>query len=156
MRAANVLEVFFCYMFVKYIGLTILNYLFQAAFIQNVSSLKLDCQYVAIITNKHNNITLESRKTYKFRQPCTKPCLNICEHKKSNLQCHEPCDPSEKPCPKMLKCGHYCIGFCGARYPRLCRICNSTQLKNIFSGLDINTRLVLILECKHLVENKSK
>lgn len=64
--------------------------------------------------------------------------------------------PCEQPCPKKIKCGHPCIGFCGDRCPPLCHICNKKELETPFLGFEgeDDARWVLLQECKHVVENR--
>jgi hypothetical protein len=49
-----------------------------------------------------------------------------------------------KRCPKKLKCGHMCIGYCGDVCPNLCRVCNKYDIEetSLMFGYDVdeNTR----------------
>ncbi|XP_076068567.1 NFX1-type zinc finger-containing protein 1-like [Oratosquilla oratoria] len=112
--------------------------------------------------------------------PCLSPCSWRCKHHKCEKQCRELCSrpPCEEPCPKKLKCGHYCVGFCGDPCPDLCRTCNKDELQEILAqssslkfqevpSLELNgtlnstkenennARFVLLEDCKHIVEVKS-
>lgn len=63
-------------------------------------------------------------------------CNYKCEHRSCSKRCYELCDvePCNEPCGEKLTCGHNCIGFCGEKCPTLCRICNKTELTEIFFG----------------------
>jgi len=61
---------------------------------------------------------------------CEEPCTYKCVHFQCTKLCHEVCDrpPCNKPCPKKLKCGHQCVGFCGEECPPSCLICDNNIL----------------------------
>ena len=65
-------------------------------------------------------------------------------------------DPCDEPCPKKLKCGHECVGFCGEPCPPLCRHCDKEELTEIFFGNedDEDARFVFLPECGHTIENQ--
>lgn len=90
--------------------------------------------------------------------PCYEPCGWRCKHKRCTKLCFEICDrdPCTEPCPKKLKCGHKCIGFCGETCPPLCRICNQKAVTEIFFGSedDPNARFVYLEDCKHVIESE--
>lgn len=71
-----------------------------------------------------------SRKIVSFLFFLQEPCSWQCEHLRCTKQCFEICDrePCDKPCPKIIKCGHLCTGFCGELCPSICRICDEKDL----------------------------
>ena len=112
--------------------------------------------------------------------PCNRPCNNYCIHNTCPKKCYEPCEtcmepcewncphftctkpcgqlcdrpPCNKPCKKILKCDHRCIGLCGERCPRRCRICNKDEVCEIFfGGEDEEDALYIELQdCGHILE----
>ena len=89
--------------------------------------------------------------------PCFEDCKWQCKHKKCKKYCYEICDrePCNKPCKRNLKkCGHPCVGLCGEKCPRLCRICNKEELEEIFFGSEDeeDARFLELLDCKHVFE----
>ena len=73
------------------------------------------------------------------KQPCDlcmKRCNWKCDHHECTNLCCEPCNrpPCDKPCPRKRKCGHPCIGLCGEICPKMCRICDKTELEQRFFG----------------------
>ena len=112
--------------------------------------------------------------------PCLQPCDNYCFHSKCPKKCYEPCQPCmekcewsclhfkctkacgqlcnrprcDKPCNKILKCGHLCIGLCGEVCPKKCRICNKKEVCEIFFGDEDNEDALFIelQDCKHILE----
>ncbi|XP_030831533.1 NFX1-type zinc finger-containing protein 1-like [Strongylocentrotus purpuratus] len=97
------------------------------------------------------------------KHPCSEPCDVCmkrcnwkCEHYECKTLCCEPCDrpPCNKPCPKIQKCGHPCIGLCGEICPNKCRICDKEDLEQRFFGTeDIQTaRYIQLEDCGHYFE----
>ena len=112
--------------------------------------------------------------------PCTAKCSNYCPHSKCPKNCYEPCDPCAEPCQwnckhlkctkkcgelcnrprcnmpclKRLKCGHPCIGLCGDKCPKLCRVCDNDKVTEIFFGTEEepDARFVQLQDCKHVFE----
>jgi len=112
--------------------------------------------------------------------PCNKPCRNHCIHNKCGNKCGEPCVPCmedcqwkckhftckkkcsemcdrprcNSPCTKCLKCGHPCIGLCGEKCPKLCRICDKKTVTNIFFGTEDepDARFIQLEDCDHIFE----
>ena len=88
--------------------------------------------------------------------PCTEPCARQCPHQSCSRRCHEPCDhpPCTQPCAKTLGCGHQCIGLCGEKCPRKCRICNQDEVKEIFFGTegDAEAHFIQLEDCRHIFE----
>ena len=91
--------------------------------------------------------------------PCREQCKWRCKHKKCDKLCHEICD--RKPCNKwckrkIKKCGHPCIGLCGEKCPKLCRICNKDEVEEIFFGFEDeeDARFVQLIDCNHVFEVK--
>ena len=88
--------------------------------------------------------------------PCQEPCTWKCKHKKCTKTCSEICDrkPCNAPCRIRLRCGHRCVGLCGEKCPRLCRICNKKALTEIFFGTEDSrrARFIELLDCKHVFE----
>ncbi|CAB1415556.1 unnamed protein product [Pleuronectes platessa] len=88
--------------------------------------------------------------------PCTEPCARQCPHQSCSKFCHEPCDhpPCTQPCAKNLGCGHRCIGLCGDKCPRKCRICNQDEVKEILFGTegDAEAHFIQLEDCRHIFE----
>ena len=93
--------------------------------------------------------------------PCKEPCAWNCKHKKCRKSCFELCDrkPCNVQCRKELPCSagkfkHRCVGLCGEKCPRLCRICNKQELTEIFFGTEDTprARFIELLDCKHVFE----
>ncbi|UYV64754.1 ZNFX1 [Cordylochernes scorpioides] len=110
---------------------------------------------------KCENFCQHSRCPLPCGVPCT-PCMEKCNwhcpHLKCTLFCYEVCNrkPCNKPCPKKLKCGHPCIGFCGEPCPRLCAVHDKEELTQIFFGSEDekDARFVLLEDCKHIFESE--
>ncbi|XP_030275595.1 NFX1-type zinc finger-containing protein 1 isoform X4 [Sparus aurata] len=89
--------------------------------------------------------------------PCIEPCAWQCAHQSCSKLCHEPCDrpPCTQPCAKTLGCGHPCIGLCGDKCPRLCRICNRDEVTEIFFGTedDPGAYFIQLEDCGHIIEH---
>ena len=87
---------------------------------------------------------------------CIEKCENGCNHRKCNKLCFEICklEPCNKKCNLKLKCGHECIGLCGEKCPKLCRICNKEDDNfNIFFGYeDSENAIFYSLSCGHIFE----
>lgn len=112
--------------------------------------------------------------------PCLKKCENYCPHSKCPKNCYEPCDPCAEPCEwncvhlrctkkcgeicnrppcnepclERLPCRHPCIGLCGEKCPKLCRVCNREEVVEIFFGTedDPEARFVELQDCNHIFE----
>ena len=88
--------------------------------------------------------------------PCKEPCKWSCKHLNCNRLCYELCDrlPCNEPCKKSLKCSHPCIGLCGEKCPRLCRVCDPAKVKEIFFGTeeDDDARFIQLTDCGHIFE----
>lgn len=89
--------------------------------------------------------------------PCKEPCEWFCEHYKCTRYCHESCDRPKcnEPCLKLLRCGHNCVGLCGEKCPRLCRVCNGKDLTEIFFGTEDeeDARFIELEDCGHIFES---
>ncbi|XP_069936521.1 NFX1-type zinc finger-containing protein 1-like [Cherax quadricarinatus] len=88
---------------------------------------------------------------------CKMSCEWNCKHQKCDKLCGDKCSrkPCDHPCPKKLKCGHPCVGFCGDPCPPLCRICNFDELTEfMLLGFedDDDSRFVLLEDCGHSIE----
>ena len=96
--------------------------------------------------------------------PCSKRCGNYCVHSKCANTCDEPCKPCKEkckwrcphfqctklcgelcnrqrcnePCDKLLKCHHPCIGLCGEKCPKRCRVCHADEVTEVFFGNEGN------------------
>ncbi|ODM99679.1 NFX1-type zinc finger-containing protein 1, partial [Orchesella cincta] len=114
--------------------------------------------------------------------PCKKPCFMKCEHSACKEKCGDPCseckekctwscpharctklcgelcdrEPCDEPCPKKLKCGHSCVGYCGEPCPPLCRECDKEELTEVFLGNeeDENARFIYLEDCGHSIERE--
>lgn len=88
--------------------------------------------------------------------PCTEKCEWWCVHQECTRLCSEPCDrtPCDKPCSKLLRCGHRCVGLCGEPCPKLCGVCDSAQLREVFFGTedDEDARFIMLEDCGHVFE----
>ncbi|XP_023016144.2 NFX1-type zinc finger-containing protein 1 isoform X1 [Leptinotarsa decemlineata] len=88
---------------------------------------------------------------------CMHECIRRCLHKKCTSKCGDICnvEPCEEPCAKLLKCGHNCVGFCNDPCPKLCKICNKSELLEIFFGTeeDDDARFVELQDCGHVMES---
>ena len=112
--------------------------------------------------------------------PCKMKCGNYCEHSKCQKKCGEPCTPCmepcqwqcihhkctkkcgemcnrprcNKPCRKILECGHSCIGLCGERCPEYCRICHKVKVEEVFFGTEDEkgARFIKLQDCGHVLE----
>lgn len=108
---------------------------------------------------KCENFCTHSKCKLKCGQPCA-PCMEECAwrcpHKKCGKLCHETCDRDlcREKCPKLLKCGHACIGICGEPCPSLCRECNADEVTEIFFGDEDepDAQFIKLVDCKHHFE----
>ena len=108
---------------------------------------------------KCNNYCVHSKCQLKCYEPCV-PCKEKCKWKCEHFRCTQPCGeicnrpPCNEPCKKILKCGHPCIGLCGEKCPRKCRICNKEEVCEIFFGneVDEDAQFIELEDCKHLIE----
>jgi hypothetical protein len=108
---------------------------------------------------KCNNYCVHSKcqlNCYEPCVPCRQNCKWKCEHFKCTRPCGEMCDrpPCNESCKKKLKCGHPCIGLCGEKCPKQCRICNKEKVCEILFGneADDDARFIELEDCKHLIE----
>uniref|UniRef100_A0A8W8IV13 RZ-type domain-containing protein n=1 Tax=Magallana gigas TaxID=29159 RepID=A0A8W8IV13_MAGGI len=87
---------------------------------------------------------------------CVEKCNWTCRHYKCTKRCFEPCNRPRcnKPCLKLLKCNHKCIGLCGEPCPKKCRICNRGEVTEIFFGTEDedDARFVELEDCGHVFE----
>ncbi|TNV74303.1 hypothetical protein FGO68_gene14375 [Halteria grandinella] len=86
-----------------------------------------------------------------------KPCLNECIHSKCTNLCSEPCnrDPCNMNCEKLLDCQHPCIGLCGEKCPKQCRICQPDDItfKTHLYGHENDPHASFVaLDCGHAIE----
>ena len=90
---------------------------------------------------------------------CIEKCDNGCKHRKCSKLCSEQCDiPNcNERCDKILKCGHQCIGLCGERCPKVCRVCDpDNECFTIFFGTeDEPDSLFYECSCGHAFEYTS-
>ena len=112
--------------------------------------------------DKCGNYCYHSKCQKKCYEPCV-PCMEPCQWRCPHFQCTKPCGqlcnrpPCNLPCTKTLKCGHKCIGLCGERCPKKCRICNKEEVCEIFFG-DEDEEDALFIElqdCGHIIEVKA-
>ena len=71
-------------------------------------------------------------------------CGELCEH----VRC-------DKPCRKRIPtCRHPCIGLCGEKCPRLCRICDKDEVTETFFGTEDEpgALFVELIDCGHVIE----
>ncbi|CAL4128144.1 unnamed protein product, partial [Meganyctiphanes norvegica] len=91
--------------------------------------------------------------------PCMKGCNRQCLHSSCNRQCGEACseEPCKEKCPKLLLCGHPCVGFCGELCPPFCRQCHTKKLTEfmlIGNEEEDDARFVLLEDCGHTIESE--
>ena len=74
--------------------------------------------------------------------PCEQPCDWRCPHFQCTKRCGEPCDRPRcsQPCPKLLRCGHACLGACGEPCPSLCGVCDPSLPVDMY---------ICLQECGH-------
>ena len=96
------------------------------------------------------------KKCYEPCVSCREPCKWKCKHDKCGTACGEMCNrlPCNKPCRKIIKCGHPCIGLCGEDCPTLCRICDKDVVTEVFFGTEDeeDARFIQLKDCKHVFE----
>ncbi|XP_046738003.1 NFX1-type zinc finger-containing protein 1-like [Diprion similis] len=114
------------------------------------------CKKVCEVKCRHNRC---NKKCGEPCTPCKEKCGWGCPHSKCTKRCFEFCDrePCNEECPKLLKCGHSCVGFCGEPCPPLCRICNKEELmEEFFLGNEDepNARFILLEDCGHCIESE--
>lgn len=117
------------------------------------------CASICPPCEKHcNNYCFHSKCPKKCYELCT-PCMEQCEWKCPHFKCTKPCGelcnrpPCDLPCRKVLKkCGHPCIGLCGERCPKKCRICDKDEVCEIlFGNEDEEDALFIELQdCGHI------
>jgi len=92
--------------------------------------------------------------------PCVLPCKWKCKHHRCLKRCSEPCErpACSEPCDQTLKCGHPCIGVCGEKCPKFCRVCqprtrvmDSAFMGSALRSCDPDDRFIE-LDCGHLFE----
>lgn len=71
------------------------------------------------------------------------------------MKCSEPCNisPCNRPCSKILECGHSCIGFCGDECPPKCLECDPSIAECFFGTEDVYSKYVYLPDCKHVLES---
>ena len=99
------------------------------------------------------------KKCYEPCNPCMEPCRWSCPHFRCTKPCGELCNrpPCNIPCRKKLKCGHRCIGLCGEKCPKKCRICNKEEVCEILFGDEDedDTLFIELQDCGHIIEVKA-
>ena len=85
------------------------------------------------------NVSGNANTIYK----CSKKCNEICDRPRCN-----------KPCTKLLKCLHPCIGLCREKCPQLCRECDAAQIRECFLGRKSkpDARFIQLEDCEHIFE----
>lgn len=68
------------------------------------------------------------------------PCGEICANRTI----------CEEPCQKKLTCGHSCIGVCGEKCPKLCRVCNEEA--DEFKENESRAMFIELNDCSHVFE----
>ena len=96
------------------------------------------------------------KRCYEPCDPCAEPCKWNCEHLRCTKKCGELCNRPRcnEPCKKRLKCGHPCIGLCGDKCPKMCRVCDNDKVTEILFGTEDepDARFVQLQDCKHVFE----
>ena len=96
-------------------------------------------------------------------RPCPHDCNWNCDHYQCSRNCGEMCDRPRctEKCPKVLGCGHPCIGVCGEPCPEVCRQCLSqddfeSKIPLLFGDEhDEDAQFVVLEECGHVLEMKA-
>ena len=97
--------------------------------------------------------------SHKCQDPCKachKPCDWQCPHYKCTRKCYENCNRQRcyKPCLRLNKCHHPCIGVCGERCPDVCKVCDEEQFLQLYVSLNrFGTKddtSYIQLDCGHL------
>ncbi|KAJ6587167.1 hypothetical protein DFH09DRAFT_248112 [Mycena vulgaris] len=76
--------------------------------------------------------------------PCMKACTWVCPHEKCPLPCGSVCArlPCDKPCHRLLGCGHPCPSVCGEDcLLQVCPVCAPTNLKQNIVDLILYRKL---------------
>ncbi|NXU15883.1 ZNFX1 protein, partial [Pardalotus punctatus] len=98
------------------------------------------------------------KKCWESCVPCAEPCEWQCQHYQCTSLCSEPCNRPRcnVPCPKILPCGHPCVGLCGEPCPKKCLVCDHEELTQIFFGFedDPDARFVQLEDCGHVFESQ--
>uniref|UniRef100_T1J9V5 NF-X1-type domain-containing protein n=1 Tax=Strigamia maritima TaxID=126957 RepID=T1J9V5_STRMM len=111
------------------------------------------CAFICPSCDNKCSVQCDHRKCDKTcGQPCKQcnsKCTWICPHYKCSKKCHEFCDRPRcnESCLNVMKCGHQCIGMCGEKCPRLCKICNAKGLEK----MEDDARFIE-LDCEHCIE----
>ena len=95
--------------------------------------------------------------------PCAHVCTWSCDHYQCSRNCGEMCDRPRcnEKCPKVLGCGHPCIGVCGEPCPEVCRQCLSqedfeSKIPLLFGDEhDEGAQFILLEDCGHVLEVKA-
>jgi len=89
---------------------------------------------------------------------CKNKCKLGCKHSKCQGLCSEICDrsPCNYPCDKELTCGHECMGLCGEKCLKACKVCEpNNEIFEIFFGTEDEPEArFYVLECGHVFEIK--
>ena len=64
---------------------------------------------------------------------CSEPCQWSCPHYECTRLCHEICNrpPCDEKCPKLLGCGHPCVGLCGEPCVSVCPKCSPEIFRSL-------------------------
>ena len=86
-----------------------------------------------LITCMHRKIPCECGKEVS---KCLLPCEWSCPHHKCTKLCHEICDrqPCDNKCPRLLGCGHQCVGLCGEPCIEVCPECDPESFSKLFTS----------------------
>ncbi|XP_028967257.1 NFX1-type zinc finger-containing protein 1 [Galendromus occidentalis] len=86
--------------------------------------------------------------------PCAEACSRRCPHQKCSKLCSQKCsvEPCTQPCTKKLKCDHDCIGFCSAKCPDRCRVCDE-NVCDVELGTEEEDSRYVQLDCGHVIES---
>ncbi len=111
---------------------------------------------------KCGNYCFHSKCPKKCYEPCN-PCMEPCQWKCTHLKCTKPCGelcnrrPCDAPCKEVLSCNHPCIGLCGEKCPKKCRICDKEEVCEIFLGDEDedDVRFIELQDCDHIIEVKA-
>nr|XP_060628786.1 NFX1-type zinc finger-containing protein 1-like [Anolis sagrei ordinatus] len=97
-----------------------------------------------------------SKTCGEFCFRCVQRCSWRCKHHQCTQMCWEICNRPrcDRPCKKILRCKHPCVGLCGEPCPPKCRVCHRNELAEIFFGKEDEpeSRFVVLKECGHIFE----
>jgi len=87
---------------------------------------------------------------------CIERCYIRCMHNECNNLCCQECEinPCQKRCSYYLNCNHRCLGVCGEKCPKVCKICDpeNEAFQIYFGNENDDDALFYELDCGHIIE----